>query len=106
MWACELNDVYVSADADVSVRIVVNDADGVTRFDNVSTYTPVAGKVEFGELSRLVNQAILLSDEVKSGISAAESSRTPVANITISLPEEEVSASAAVYYHNPCQCCP
>ena len=53
MWACELNDVYVSADADVSVRIVVNDADGVTRFDNVSTYTPVAGKVEFGELSRL-----------------------------------------------------
>ena len=100
MWACELNDVYVSADADVSVRIVVNDADGVTRFDNVSTYTPVAGKVEFGELSRLVNQAILLSDEVKSGISAAESSRTPVANITISLPEEEISATAQVYYYN------
>ena len=99
MWACELNDVYVTAEADVAVRIVVTDADGVTRFDNVSTYTPVGGKVEFGELSRLVNQAILLSREVKSGISTAERQRTPVANIDISLPEEEIAGKAEVYYY-------
>lgn len=99
MWACELNDVYVSATADVAVRIVVADADGVTRYDNVANYTPVAGKIYFGELSKLVNQAILLSAEMQTGIATSETSRAPRATVTMLIPGENITAQATVYYY-------
>ena|GEM_PF-6314782 len=100
LWASELDDVYVAATDDVAVRIRIDDADGVTRYDNTATYTPVDGVVRFGELSKLVNQAILLSQEMKGGISTAESLRKPYADITFSFPETSQSFTGRVYYYS------
>lgn len=99
LWASELDDVYVTASVDVAVRIRIVDADGVTRFDNTAIYTPVDGKVRFGELSRLVNQAILLSEEMKRGISTSEYQRKPYADITFSFPETDDNYSGRVFYY-------
>lgn len=96
MFAPECNNIYVAATQDVSVRIRIVTADNVSRYDQTSTYTPVDGKVEFGDLCDLVNKCILLHDDMKqlTGITARSNSAT----LVISIEAEDEEESATVFY--------
>lgn len=60
MFSPETNNITVTANHDVDVNIKVTTADGIERYDQTSTYTPVDGTISFGDLSDLVNKCILL----------------------------------------------
>ena len=96
MFAQECNDIYVAATDDVVVRIQIVTADNVTQYDQASIYTPVKGKIEFGNLAELVNKCILLTDDLQqlTGISQ----RSNYATLTVSIPSETLSQNATVYY--------
>ena len=96
MFAPECNNIYVAAAQDVSVRIQVVTRDNVTRYDQTSTYTPVDGRVEFGDLADLVNKCILLHDDMKQ--LAGVSQRYNSATLTISIEAEDEEESATVFY--------
>ena len=96
MFAPQCNNIYVAAAADVSVRVQIFTADNVSRYDQTSTYTPVDGRVELGDLADLVNKCILLQTEMQQLTGAVQ--RFPYATLIISIEAEELSSSSMVYY--------
>lgn len=96
MFAPECNNIYVAATADVSVRVQIVTSDNVTRYDQTSTYTPVDGCVEFGDLADLVNKCILLHDDMQqlTGVSV----RNNYATLIIGIEAESLSTGATVFY--------
>ena len=96
MFAPQCNNIYVAAAADVSVRVQIFTADNVSRYDQTSTYTPVDGRVELGDLGDLVNKCILLQTEMQQLTGAVQ--RFPYATLFIGIEAEELSSSSMVYY--------
>lgn len=96
MFAPECNNIYVAASGDVSVRVQVFTSDNVSRYDQTSTYTPVGGRVELGDLGDLVNKCILLTEEMQQ-LTGVEQ-RFPYATLYISIEAEDLITSSTVYY--------
>ena len=98
MFSPEANRITVSASADVSVNIQITTSDGIERYDQTSTYTPVDGIITFGDLSELVNKCILLMESMRE--IRLNLTPSPYATLAIGVTEDgnTVTSFAKVFY--------
>lgn len=94
MFAPETNRITVSNPTDVAVRIKVTTRDNVVRYDQASTYTPVSGVIEFGDLGDLINKCILLTSDLKSPFGLS----TIYPYATLQITAGSTTSTATVYY--------
>ena len=98
MFAGEANNIRVLASDDVGIEIRVTTSDGIVRYDQTSTYTPVDGEIAFGDLADLINKCILLQEDM-SDISLT-STPAPWARLLVSVTDSSTTTtqSAKVFY--------
>jgi hypothetical protein len=98
MFSPEANYITVSASSDVAANITITTADGIERYDQTSTYTPVGGVITFGDLSELINKCILLMDSMRTLSLTADPSPRATLSISVTEGQNTVTATSKVLF--------